>query len=159
MREPPNLSGTQGLRAGEAGGARGLLTFVALAQLLGDLGVVGAAHHADLHPAAQLLQEPVHLGLDLLREQGGMPGVSPRGRNGGRAAPNPPSPPHLTSLPAAPPHLPGRCQGPVHVEEAEHPAPSRRHPRCRPLPARPAARGRPGGGTAPRRHLVAAEGG
>lgn len=56
-------------------------TFIPLAQLLRNLGVVRAAHHADLHPRAKLLQEGSHLGVDFL-QQGGehkIPAVSVAG--------------------------------------------------------------------------------
>ena len=42
------------------------LTFVALPQLLSDLGVVGPAHDANLHLGPQTLEELVQLGVYLL---------------------------------------------------------------------------------------------
>lgn len=46
-------------------------TFIPVTQLLSDLGVVGATHHANLYPASQLLEEGSHLGVDLLQIGGG----------------------------------------------------------------------------------------
>lgn len=46
-------------------------TFIPLSQLLSNLRVVGAAHHTDLHPTSQLLQEGSHLGVNFLQGGGG----------------------------------------------------------------------------------------
>lgn len=66
------------------------------------------------------------------------PGRFSGGEAGGEAPPAGRAPPCRAGLgPRFPPspvprYLPSRCQGPIHVEEAQHPAPRRRHPAAHP---------------------------